>query len=776
VPDRLEGLGLLYKFAFFESVYGPDGTPSEQIEFTPAQFAKRMVDFGRRVKPASFHKGHLNEAKAIECFVAGDCPARGDVRSRSAVVLDADSTADVRSVLAATEGYERVYWCTYKSGLSKIGDTKMFQRDDKALRARFVVFLDRPIPADQWRPDAVKALFPGADPNAVELGRFNYCPATWSDDVSDDALDVEHDPGTLFPADRLLTASVASTTLAVEPTDAIELIEPTGMLDRDAVTALAARYTRRIGAWDKRLGKWLKAIVRGQPFVTESSHEPTLDLARVLAIDFPDVSAAELAKLVTPSLMLMQRMHGSDETPEGFTEKVRSWRKKDAARKQYLADIPIPGSGGSSPNGNTPGEYFDPPGMGKVGEVLDTRFAQFHHTSGVVETFAVGSGDVCVRQDTDFHLQSSIMREIPTYVDGRGDQKPMNMKKAQTMVDDWRPHGRALACEPAPSRFKSEPGPCFQRLPFDLAPGATPAWDEFMSRLSSPEIFKAFVWTGFEKKNQGRQVLWIRGEGEDGKSTALCVLLECLGAGGSVVSADTFTSRFGMAILDGKRFAFIPDCKNTRILMQEKLRNVTSGDQVQVERKGQDAVTKKLSVKLIIGSNYDPDITSARSDTSRLLYMTIDESKNKNDPAWATQLANELPYFLDACRAAYAALCPNHGKLPVDDAMRELVNDRADSYEEEFSMVASEFFQKTANPLDRMPAGPIFKKLQRSGPLEYGWKQPKYEAFKAYLKRQGIPTVKSSGAQYYVGVRSPNGAGNVVAFGQRKNDITKELQ
>ena len=52
-----------------------------------------------------------------------------------------------------------------------------------------------------------------------------------------------------------------------------------------------------------------------------------------------------------------------------------------------------------------------------------------------------------------------------------------------------------------------------------LQPGPTPTWDEFTSRLDYPAVFQAWVWSIFEPTNNIRQVLWLKGAGNDGKSS-----------------------------------------------------------------------------------------------------------------------------------------------------------------------------------------------------------------------------------------------------------------
>ena len=94
-------------------------------------------------------------------------------------------------------------------------------------------------------------------------------------------------------------------------------------------------------------------------------------------------------------------------------------------------------------------------------------------------------------------------------------------------------------------------------------------------------------------------------------------------------------SRWLLSTVYGKRFVAWPDCKNPKFCMSEVLRNVTSGDGVTVEYKGQAPFSTDMYLKLIVGSNHEPEITGAGADKSRLLRIDVKENAaNKNDVTW----------------------------------------------------------------------------------------------------------------------------------------------
>jgi len=126
--------------------------------------------------------------------------------------------------------------------------------------------------------------------------------------------------------------------------------------------------------------------------------------------------------------------------------------------------------------------------------------------------------------------------------------------------------------------------------------------------------------------------------------------------------------------------------------MTERLRNLTSGDNVFIDVKHGPVFHAKVYCKLIIASNSAPQITTDQADSSRLLRIDVARNvDNTDDPDWAKRLEKELPQFLYDCRLAYQAKCPKHGKIYVDKSTETLgvqsmtANDEAiDILEEHF--------------------------------------------------------------------------------------------
>jgi putative DNA primase/helicase len=279
----------------------------------------------------------------------------------------------------------------------------------------------------------------------------------------------------------------------------------------------------------------------------------------------------------------------------------------------------------------------------------------------------------------------------------------------------WRKEVVPIIEEPAPFCFVGDDRLCFKRFDWLPTQGNFPAWEEFLCRLSDADAFKAFVWSSFEPKNRSRQYCWLHGsEGEDGKTAVLGVIVKVFGnaaAGVSNSHVGKNANQFVYSMIYGKRIVVYADCKNPNFGMSEFVRNVTSGDPVQIEFKGETGFSAPLYCKLFVGSNPQPTIGSENADQSRLILIRVAPSKNRDDPEWPTRLEAELPAFLWACQESYVRLCPNHGKIRISAASEELKKSIAAEAEEQFADVFEKYF--VAQPGGRLSASMMTLVLTR---------------------------------------------------------------
>lgn len=250
---------------------------------------------------------------------------------------------------------------------------------------------------------------------------------------------------------------------------------------------------------------------------------------------------------------------------------------------------------------------------------------------------------------------------------------------------------------PSPFSWKSQDKWSFKKLDFEPGKGNFDSWIEFLNRLSAPEDFMAFIWSIFEINSKSRQYLYLFDPyGQGGKSTILTVLGEVFGnsyaaINNSFISGDG--SRWLLGNLFGKRLVVWPDCKNTRFCMSELLRNITSGDDVTVEFKGESPFTTKMYIKFILASNHPPSVTGSGADQSRLIRIDVKENSKKNDPEWRERLRQELPHFLFECKYWYDKKCTNHGNIQIEENSQDLASDSTEDTETRFEAIATRYME-----------------------------------------------------------------------------------
>lgn len=318
-------------------------------------------------------------------------------------------------------------------------------------------------------------------------------------------------------------------------------------------------------------------------------------------------------------------------------------------------------------------------------EILDIRFKILkNETSSIVYNIKdIDKKEVLICHNDEYiigRLQQNIIeltRQTPS---------PIFLSK---MLVAWRQATKTLDAEPSSFLWQDQDGWTFKKLDFTPQEGNFDSWKEFLYRMSAPEDFMAFIWSIFEPQSRSRQYLYLFDPaGQGGKSTMINVLGEIFGNAFSAINnsfVNGGAARWLLGNLYGKRLVAWPDVKNTKFCMTETLRNITSGDNVTVEFKGEKPFTTRMYVKLIMASNHEPMITSGGADSSRLIRIDLKENKvSKNDPEWKDRIKAELPYFLWECRKHYQEKCKNHGDIKITQGTMDLVDSSTEGIESRF--------------------------------------------------------------------------------------------
>lgn len=201
--------------------------------------------------------------------------------------------------------------------------------------------------------------------------------------------------------------------------------------------------------------------------------------------------------------------------------------------------------------------------------------------------------------------------------------------------------------------------------------GPTPTWNEFLGRLDYPEVFKAWVWSLFEPTNNVRQVLWMQGGGNDGKSSVQKALERMFGENHvyAMKVGDEHEKWFANSVY-GKCLVNYADCSNIYLLRTNSIKQLTGGDTTSIEGKGVNAFRGKIYAKLLVTSNQKPMINpESDAETSRLIVVTVGSLPEKaKDAGFEDRLVAEQSAFLHACQKSFATLIStgnNRLELPL---------------------------------------------------------------------------------------------------------------
>lgn len=192
--------------------------------------------------------------------------------------------------------------------------------------------------------------------------------------------------------------------------------------------------------------------------------------------------------------------------------------------------------------------------------------------------------------------------------------------------------------------------------------GPTPCWDSFLARVDRPEHFLAFVYSLFVSDDKGRQVCWLRDGGGGGKSTMIRAVTKALGSAivGTVDCKKLDTNYFFGSVV-GKRLIVDPDCQFLHLIGNNRMHNITGGDVVPIERKFHDVVHQTVYAKVLVCSNYYPQISNEKNQESRLLMfdMLTRDGEVAIDLNWEAGMVNEMPFVIAKAAPCYAKLVTN---------------------------------------------------------------------------------------------------------------------
>lgn len=258
---------------------------------------------------------------------------------------------------------------------------------------------------------------------------------------------------------------------------------------------------------------------------------------------------------------------------------------------------------------------------------------------------------------------------------------------------------------------RSDKSKTFARLGFDTNPKDFQGWpDSFKSildRCSQPDALCAFIGSLFYPQADKQQYLYCYGDGQDSKGTLMRFIHSLMGSSSQFLEAPERGDRFFNFRLLHKRVAILADCDSSKFFSSARFKSLTGGDPVYIEEKGKNGYTMNLEAKWIVGSNDYPEITGAKSDIRRIIFVEFECVPDCLRIAqFENLLLRDAELIVNGCKKKYMEMCPNH--IPIDCAPP---NDVVSDTEDHYLNILDENFVVTGRDADNVSASEMIRCL-----------------------------------------------------------------
>lgn len=272
--------------------------------------------------------------------------------------------------------------------------------------------------------------------------------------------------------------------------------------------------------------------------------------------------------------------------------------------------------------------------------------------------------------------QAQVMKDIMAYCHndlGGHPEFSLTPVRVREAYKAWHLYTQPIDA-PKTVRFKSDPGLCYRRLPFDLEEdwdaAKTPHWDRLFAGITDPNALKAakaYIWSIIEEMSYLQQYLWIFGTGGNGKGCLVRLLHRAMGNSTHFLSMiPNQPNQFWTRTLIGKRLIAAPDCQNRAFPASGLFKTLTGGDPIGGEVKGGGTFTFIPHAKWIFTGQELPALSSEASDRRRAIFVRM-EGEAKWESGFEEYLWEEMAAMLWDCKMTYEELCPNHGPIPAEN-------------------------------------------------------------------------------------------------------------
>jgi hypothetical protein len=287
------------------------------------------------------------------------------------------------------------------------------------------------------------------------------------------------------------------------------------------------------------------------------------------------------------------------------------------------------------------------------------------------------------------HIDEYWSQETLEAILEKGDEVPDFQNWILLQFEAWRWDPDTLLSEaPVPITYDIKE-PAFYWVDKDRiknSDGVCSTWDGWMLKIPVDfrDVFKAWIFSVFDPQNKGRQSLWVKSQGYDGKGKISGALQYHLKGMMGAISAGVLDSQFFFSTVYNKQLILHDDNKDPTILMKGKLHSLLGDGLVQMERKFENSVSIRMHARIMIFSNVPPHVNiSRRHETSRIIYIPL-ETTPEMERAWIREdgallgdntfeqkLKDEFWSFIKSCVEPYKRLCPHRSEITLTPELRD---------------------------------------------------------------------------------------------------------
>lgn len=292
-----------------------------------------------------------------------------------------------------------------------------------------------------------------------------------------------------------------------------------------------------------------------------------------------------------------------------------------------------------------------------------------------------------VEEVSEQRVVDCLTQRTSNFIDVPAEVYNLSQSRLFEVVAAWKSLSIPIRGFPSAVGFKSQPIDVFTRLDFDPQPiideleleEKCPIFSEILSRLTNKVAFCARLGSLFDENADRKQILWVYGPGDAGKSQISWMVQELVGNSVAILSPAILKSPFWKATVVGKRVAIDSDA-TPHFLQSDEFKSFTGDGKHSINQKNKPIYTANINCQGLFFSNNPAFIDNSDSLKNRIIVCHIDSlppEKMEAEHIFREKLRLEFPYIVGYCQEVYDYVGRGR-RIPSDPkALQECI----DSYE-----------------------------------------------------------------------------------------------